>query len=148
MGTEEALGRSLLEAFAKVPDPRKARGRRHPLPAMLALSIAAMLSKRTWSSDGAAAPPVPCGRADASFAGLVSLLRHVPPRHIRGGATGCAPFISSHFPHTNVPQLHWRHNDKNRCLGHQPLKSASSVRQSYPGRAFTQDRSSLVTLSS
>lgn len=44
MSSEEALGLSLMEAFAKVPDPREARGRRHPLPAMLALSTAAMLS--------------------------------------------------------------------------------------------------------
>ena len=33
-----------MEAFAKVPDPREKRGRRHPLPAMLALSTVAMLS--------------------------------------------------------------------------------------------------------
>src|SRR3982750_2019170 len=37
-------GGSLLEAFRAVPDPRAARGRRHPLPALLALSTAAMLS--------------------------------------------------------------------------------------------------------
>jgi hypothetical protein len=41
---QETIGRSLLEAFARVPDPRKPRGRRHPLPALLALSTAAMLS--------------------------------------------------------------------------------------------------------
>ena len=41
---EQAIGRSLLAAFAAVPDPRKPRGRRHPLPALLALSAAAMLS--------------------------------------------------------------------------------------------------------
>jgi len=40
----QALGRSLLEAFAKVPDPRSPHGRRHPLPAILALAVAAMLS--------------------------------------------------------------------------------------------------------
>lgn len=39
----DELGRSLLGAFATVPDPRLARGRRHPLPAILALSTAAML---------------------------------------------------------------------------------------------------------
>jgi len=44
MFSEEALGLSLMEAFAKVPDPREKRGRRHPLPAMLALSTVAMLS--------------------------------------------------------------------------------------------------------
>ncbi len=37
------MGRSLLGAFATVPDPRLPRGRRHPLPAILALSTAAML---------------------------------------------------------------------------------------------------------
>lgn len=40
---EQRLGDSLLEAFARVPDPRGHKGRRHPLPAMLALSTAAML---------------------------------------------------------------------------------------------------------
>ncbi len=47
---KEDLGRSpvpricnLLAAFAKVPDPRSRHGRRHPLPALLALATAAML---------------------------------------------------------------------------------------------------------
>jgi hypothetical protein len=40
---QEMMGRSLLTAFAGVPDPRMPRGRRHPLPAILALSTAAML---------------------------------------------------------------------------------------------------------
>jgi hypothetical protein len=40
----KTAGLSLVEAFGKVPDPRKPRGRRHPLPAILALSTAAMLS--------------------------------------------------------------------------------------------------------
>jgi hypothetical protein len=34
---------SLLEVLAEVPDPRGRRGRRHPLPAILALSVAATL---------------------------------------------------------------------------------------------------------
>ena len=37
---------SLLEAFGQVPDPRDARGRRHPLPAILVLAAVAMLSGR------------------------------------------------------------------------------------------------------
>ena len=41
---QERIGRDLLEAFGRVPEPRKRRGRRHPLPAILALSTAAMLS--------------------------------------------------------------------------------------------------------
>jgi hypothetical protein len=41
---EQTIGRSLLAAFVEVPDPRKRRGRRHPLPALLALATAAMLS--------------------------------------------------------------------------------------------------------
>lgn len=40
----ERLGRGLLDAFARVPDPRSPHGRRHPLPAVLALATAAMLS--------------------------------------------------------------------------------------------------------
>ena len=38
------LGESLLEAFEKVPDPRSRHGRRHPLSAILALSVCAMAS--------------------------------------------------------------------------------------------------------
>ena len=40
----EGLGDSLLEALAQVPDPRSTHGRRHPLSAILALSVCAMLS--------------------------------------------------------------------------------------------------------
>jgi hypothetical protein len=38
------VGQQLLTAFAAVPDPRARHGRRHPLPAILALATAAMLS--------------------------------------------------------------------------------------------------------
>lgn len=41
---KQVIGRSLLAAFAEVPDPRRRRGRRHPLAAVLALATAAMLS--------------------------------------------------------------------------------------------------------
>lgn len=46
------MGRSLLTAFATVPDPRLPRGRRHPLPAVLALATAATTT---------APPPKPSG---------------------------------------------------------------------------------------
>jgi hypothetical protein len=36
-------GLSLIEALAEVPDPRSRHGRRHPLPAILALVVLAML---------------------------------------------------------------------------------------------------------
>ena len=39
-----ALGASLLQAFAQIPDPRAARGRRHSLAAILTLAVAAMLA--------------------------------------------------------------------------------------------------------
>jgi hypothetical protein len=42
MQTEE-LGPSLLQALAAVPDPRSRHGRRHPLPAIVALATVAML---------------------------------------------------------------------------------------------------------
>jgi hypothetical protein len=44
MDESEGFGRSLLAAFASVPDPRASSGRRHSLPAILALSTAAMLA--------------------------------------------------------------------------------------------------------
>jgi hypothetical protein len=44
MDEPEDLGRSLRAAFERVPDPRSPSGRRHPLPAILALSTAAMLA--------------------------------------------------------------------------------------------------------
>ena len=37
-------GPSLLEALSRIEDPRKPKGVRHPLPAVLALSVCAMLS--------------------------------------------------------------------------------------------------------
>jgi hypothetical protein len=40
----EGMGAGLLAAFAAVPDPRSPHGRRHPLPAILTLATAAMLS--------------------------------------------------------------------------------------------------------
>ncbi len=40
----EEVGKSLIEALEGVPDPRSSHGRRHPLAAVLALSVSAMLS--------------------------------------------------------------------------------------------------------
>ena len=40
----EELGRGLLAVFAALPDTRGRHGRRHSLPAILALATAAMLS--------------------------------------------------------------------------------------------------------
>jgi len=42
--THEEIGQRLLAACARVPDPRSRHGRRHPLPAVLALATAAMLA--------------------------------------------------------------------------------------------------------
>lgn len=55
----------LLPALAAVPDPRQPRGRRHPLPAVLALSCAAMLAGcdsllaiAEWGRDPAGGAPL------------------------------------------------------------------------------------------
>jgi hypothetical protein len=39
----ETMAKSLHETFAKIPDPRGSRGKRHPLPAILVQATAAML---------------------------------------------------------------------------------------------------------
>jgi len=48
MGTEnlelEKMIKGLLAAFVSIPDPRGKNGKRHPLPAVLALATAAMIS--------------------------------------------------------------------------------------------------------
>jgi hypothetical protein len=41
---QDEIGQSLVAAFAQVPDPRSRHGRRHPVPAVLALATAAMLA--------------------------------------------------------------------------------------------------------
>ncbi len=48
----------LLQALARVPDPRDARGRIHPLPGLLAMAIAAVVSGSSrvveiveWAAD-------------------------------------------------------------------------------------------------
>jgi predicted transposase YbfD/YdcC len=46
-----ASGGNLLECFAAVPDPRDPRGVRHPLPSVLALCTAAVLSGNTSLED-------------------------------------------------------------------------------------------------
>jgi hypothetical protein len=46
-----ASGGRLLECFAAVPDARSARGIRHPLPAVLALAVAGVLSGCEFMED-------------------------------------------------------------------------------------------------
>ena len=47
-----AAPNGLLELIAKVPDPRKPRGKRHALPGVLAVALAATLASSTASSGG------------------------------------------------------------------------------------------------
>jgi hypothetical protein len=44
---------TLLDLLAQVPDPRKRRGRRHPLPGLLAVGIAAVITEsRSFAAIG------------------------------------------------------------------------------------------------
>ena len=57
-------GRSLMEVFATVPDPRDAHGLRHPLGAILGLAVCAMLCGArslypSASGDGTTGVPWP-----------------------------------------------------------------------------------------
>src|ERR1700756_2489810 len=48
-----ARSRYLLDLLAQVPDPRKRRGRRHPLPGLLAVGIAAVIAgSRSFAAIG------------------------------------------------------------------------------------------------
>src|SRR3954465_12480961 len=40
---------SLMEPLEGIPDPRRAQGKRHPLPALLGLTVVAMLAGMTTS---------------------------------------------------------------------------------------------------
>ena len=53
---EQEIGRSPLEVFAEVPDPRHPCRRRHPLAALLALSTAAILCGAMKSAARCARP--------------------------------------------------------------------------------------------
>jgi len=78
-----ARSQYLLELLAQVPDPRKRRGRRHPLAGLLAVGIAAVIAGSKsfaaigqWAAD--AGPEVPTalgaarGPAEESAAGAVA----------------------------------------------------------------------------
>ena len=48
-----ARSQYLLDLLAQVPDPRKRRGRRHPLPGLLAVGIAAVIAgSRSFAAIG------------------------------------------------------------------------------------------------
>src|SRR3979490_3455730 len=65
----------LLEILAQVPDPRSRHGRRHPLSAILALAVAAMLTGAKGKAGIAQS-----GRAHAR-----------PPAHLLGFRRGNTP---------------------------------------------------------
>src|SRR4028119_398798 len=86
-------GKTLPEALADVPDPR-ADNKRHPLPAILALSIAVALSGATTllaSAEGGRHPPrrAPARRQQSPPAAV-----HPRPSD-RGGALG-RPGLARH----------------------------------------------------
>ena len=77
-----ARSRYLLDLLAQVPDPRKRRGRRHPLAGLLAVGIAAVIAGSRsfaamgqWASD--AGPEVPAALGAARGAAEESTFRRV-----------------------------------------------------------------------
>ena len=75
----------LIDVFADIPDCRKSRGKRHPLPAILALSCCAMLcGSRSYSAIA------DWGRNDGSRIARALGFRHKPP---------CAATLHTIFGH-------------------------------------------------
>ena len=85
---------SLLEVLAQVPDPRNPKGVRHPLPAILALAVLAMLTGAKsytaiaqFGRDKGAALALALGFRRGKTPGQVRPLRPLPParrRRLRG----------------------------------------------------------------
>ncbi len=62
---------SLLDELAQVPDPRSRRGRRHPLPAILGLTVLAMFS----GCQSYTAPEIRAGLRNS----IIHLVKDVAP---------------------------------------------------------------------
>jgi hypothetical protein len=96
MQTDE-FGASLLGALAAVPDPRSRHGRRHPLPAVLALARVAMLcgarslyAIAQWGREHAAAVVRTLGFTRQPPAGVAPLHRGFKRLNVAGFAAGLA----------------------------------------------------------
>ena len=96
-----ARGQYLLDLLAQVPDPRKKRGRRHPLAGLLAVGIAAVVAGSRsfaaigqWAAD--AGTDVLAGLGAARGAAEESTFRRAfamidPDSSTRPSGPGCGP---------------------------------------------------------
>src|SRR5215207_136183 len=103
-----ATCRPLIEVLSAIPDPRKARGKRHPLPAILALLCAAVLcGYRSYSAMaewgrvygpefvaalGFTRPVPPCA------ATLSTVLRHLDREQFEAQVAAWAASVLTHVP--------------------------------------------------
>ena len=116
--------RPLIEVFADIPDVRHAKGKRHPLPAILSLSCCAML----------------CG--DRSYGAIAEWGRHYGPHlaHALGFAhqTPCAATLFTIFGHLDCEVFEAKLGAwADRVMAHTPATPAT------PGEAMAVDGKTL-----
>src|SRR5437667_9041682 len=91
----------LLDLLAQVPDPRKRRGRRHPLAGLLAVGIAAVIAgSRSFAAIGQWA-------ADAGadvLAGLGTSLVRTGPTTTSGESSGTQAITAATSPRRSGPR--------------------------------------------
>ena|SRR5665213_2612542 len=101
--------RPLVEALAEVPDFRQPRGKRHPLPAILALACAATLCGyrsygamaqwgRNYGQSLAQSLGFPGGRTPA-VGTLHAVLSGLDRRALEAALAGWAECVLAHLPH-------------------------------------------------
>jgi hypothetical protein len=108
----------LMEALAQIEDPRRARGKRHPLPAILALAVAATLcgahgygAIAEWGRDhgDAFARALGFTRTKTPCAGALHyLFQRLDRRALERALAGWAQAVLAALPHPREASRRWR----------------------------------------